>query len=127
MFKTEASVRAGFPSPAEDCAVSRLDISKLLVKHDQATFIMRVSGDSVRDFNIFDGDLILVDRAVRPMHGMMVVAEVDGENTVKKLFNSGGVVKLQAGNDDYPEIVLQGEQTLSIFGVVMWSITKHGA
>ena len=121
-----ASVRAGFPSPAEGTAVSRLDISKILVQHDQATFLLRVAGDSMRDFGINDRDLILVDRAIRPGHGMVVVAELDGDYTLKRLFKSGGVVKLQAGNDNYPDIYPRDGQTLSIFGVVTWSMTKFG-
>lgn len=125
VFVGEVSVRAGFPSPA-DSGVSRLDISKLLVQHDQATFLLRVAGDSMRDCGINDRDLILVDRAIRPGHGMVVVAELDGDFTLKKLFKSGGVVKLQAGNDNYPDIYPRDGQTLSIFGVVTWCMTKFG-
>ena len=92
------SVRAGFPSPADDFVVERLDIMQLLVKHPQATFFWRVRGDSMRDAGIDDGSIIAVDRAVRPKHGLIVVAMVDGECTVKYLYQRGGRIKLRAAN-----------------------------
>ena len=79
------SVRAGFPSPADDFVVERLDIMQLLVKHPQATYFWRVRGDSMQDAGIEDGSIIVVDRAVRPKHGCIVVALIDGECTVKYL------------------------------------------
>lgn len=127
LFHGEMRVRAGFPSPAEECAVSRLDISKLLVQHDQATFLMRVGGTSMCDFGIDDRDLVLVDRAIRPGHGMIVVAEIEGDYTLKKLHKAYGIVKLQAGNPTYPDIFPKDGQTLEIFGVVTWCFKKFGA
>ena len=90
------SVRAGFPSPADDFVVERLDIMKLLVKHPQATYFWRVRGDSMREAGIDDGSIIAVDRAIRPVHGCIVVALVDGECTVKFLHQRAGRMKLRA-------------------------------
>ena len=64
-----ASVHAGFPSPAEDCMAKRIDVLEHVIKHPQATFTMTVRGDSMREDGIFDKDVILVDRAIKPRHG----------------------------------------------------------
>lgn len=126
VLMAESSVQAGFPSPAADHAVSRLDISKILVQHEQATYLLRVGGFSMKKYGIDDRDLLLVDRAIRPRHGMIVVAELDGEHTVKKLYDAGGVVKLQAGNPTYPDIYPKEAQSLILFGVVTWCFKKFG-
>lgn len=112
------AVRAGFPSPAEDFAAKRIDLTTVLVKHPQATFLLRVAGDSMRDAGIDDGDLIVVDRALTPAHGCIVVAVVDGEFTVKFLHQKFGRVKLRAANPTYPDITPKDGQTIEIWGVV---------
>lgn len=112
------SVRAGFPSPADDFMVERLDIMQLLVKHPQATFFWRVRGDSMRDAGIDDGSIIVVDRAIRPRDGFIVVALVDGECTVKYLYQRGGRIKLRAANPTYPDIIPRDSQTIEVWGVV---------
>ena len=121
-----SSVRAGFPSPAEDHAVSRLNVADLLVQHEQATFMMRVGGPSMRDCGIEDRDLVLVDRAVRARHGHVVVAILDGELTIKKLYSAHGVMKLQAGNAMFPDIHHREGESLEIFGVVTWCLKRLG-
>nr|WP_314711278.1 translesion error-prone DNA polymerase V autoproteolytic subunit [uncultured Comamonas sp.] len=121
-----SSVRAGFPSPAEDHAVSRLNVADLLVQHEQATFMMRVGGPSMRDCGIEDRDLVLVDRAVRARHGHIVVAILDGELTIKKLYSAHGVMKLQAGNAMFPDIHPREGESLEIFGVVTWCLKRLG-
>ena len=112
------TVQAGFPSPADDYMVERLDIMQLLVKHPQATFFWRVRGDSMRDAGIEDGSIIAVDRALRPKHGSIVVALVDGECTVKYLYQRAGRMKLRAANPTYPDIVPRDSQTIEVWGVV---------
>src|SRR5438094_414502 len=88
------SIAAGFPSPAEDHAVKRIDLNEVLIRHENATFLMRVSGPSMRDAGIDDKDVVLVDRAITPAHGHIVVAVVDGEFTVKSLWKRGARVRL---------------------------------
>ena len=112
------SVRAGFPSPADDFVVERLDIMQLLVKHPQATYFWRVRGDSMQDAGIEDGSIIVVDRAVRPKHGCIVVALSDGECTVKYLYQRAGRMKLRAANPTYPDIIPRDSQTVQVWGVV---------
>jgi DNA polymerase V len=115
-------VQAGFPSPAEDHAIERVDLNKVLIKHPQATFLMRVRGASMREAGIDDGDVVLVDRAIKASHGHVVVAVVDGEFTVKRLSKRGSNVKLQAANPTYPDIVPRDGQTVEVWGVVTTAI-----
>ena len=72
-----ARVAAGFPSPAEDHQVQRVDLMAQLIRHPQATFLLRVRGDSMRDAGILDGSVVLVDRAIAPRHGHIVIAIVE--------------------------------------------------
>ena len=112
------SVQAGFPSPAEDHASERVDLNKILIKHPLATYLMRVRGASMREAGIDDGDVVLVDRAVKASHGHVVVAVVDGEFTVKRLWKRGANLKLQAANPTYPDILPKEGQTVEVWGVV---------
>lgn len=114
----DCSVRAGFPSPADDFQGKRLDITRILVEHPQATYLLRVAGPSMTEYGIDDGDLIVVDRALTARHGCIVVAILDNEFTVKKLHQLNGSFRLKAGNRTYPDIVPKEAQTLEIWGVV---------
>ena len=113
-----STVQAGFPSPAEDHGSERVDLNKVLIKHPLATFLMRVRGASMREAGIDDGDVVLVDRAIRACHGHVVVAVVEGEFTVKRLWKRGSNLKLQAANPTYPDILPKDGQTVEVWGVV---------
>lgn len=119
-----AAVRAGFPSPAEDFAVNRLDLTQLLITHPQATFLLRVAGASMREAGIDDGDTLVVDRAIKPRHGHIVVAVVDGEFTVKQLYQRAGRVRLKAANPTFPDIEPKEGQTVEVWGVVSSCIKR---
>lgn len=116
------ALSAGFPSPAEDHTSRRIDLNEVLIKHPQATFLMRVRGASMREAGIDDGDTLIVDRALKPTHGRVVVAVVDGDFTVKRLWKRGDNVKLQAANPTYPDITPRDGQTLEVWGVVTHAI-----
>ena len=119
-----AAVRAGFPSPAEDFAVNRLDLTQLLITHPQATFLLRVAGASMREAGIDDGDTLVVDRAIKPRHGHNVVAVVDGEFTVKQLYQRAGRMRLKAANPTFPDIEPKDGQTVEVWGVVSSCIKR---
>ena len=119
-----AAVRAGFPSPAEDFAVNRLDLTQLLITHPQATFLLRVAGASMREAGIDDGDTLVVDRAIKPRHGHIVVAVVDGEFTVKQLYQRADRVRLKAANPTFPDIEPKDGQTIEVWGVVSSCIKR---
>jgi len=115
---------AGFPSPAQDHAVQRIDLNEALIRHPIATYFVCVKGESMRDAGISDGDRLVVDRAIKPEHGHIVVAVVDGELTVKKLYRRSGVVKLLAANPTFPEIRMRESTDLEIWGVVTYVVKK---
>ena len=119
-----AQVRAGFPSPAEDFQVQRIDLMAELIKHPQASYLLRIRGDSMRDVGIFDGDVVLVDKAITPRSGQVVVAVVDGEFTCKTLQLRAGRIKLKAANPIYPDIIPTDSQTVEIWGVVVAAIKQ---
>jgi DNA polymerase V len=112
-------VRAGFPSPADDHQEDRLDLNHHLVRHPEATYYLRARGDSMTGAGIHDGDLLMVDRAIEAAPGMIVVAAVDGEFTVKRLESAPNGLCLAPANPDYPKIVLQDAQELTLWGVVI--------
>ncbi len=123
-----SSVQAGFPSPAEDHQIERIDLMSQLIKHPQATFMLRVSGQSMRDVGILDGSVVLVDKAIQPESGHTVIAVIDGDFTCKTLqILPGGGMRLKAANPDYPDIVPKDGQTVEIWGVVVASIVQHAA
>jgi DNA polymerase V len=109
---------AGFPSPADDYLEGKLDITKHLVKHPAATFYVRVSGDSMIGAGIHSGDLLVVDRSLEPKNGNVIVAALDGDLTVKRLYKRNGVVRLLPENKDYQPIEIQDGQSFEIWGVV---------
>ena len=121
-----SKVPAGFPSPADDYIETRLDLNEYLVKHKEATFFLRVKGDSMAGANIHDGSLLIVDRAAEPRHGDIVVAVVNGELTVKRLYRRDGLVKLLAESESYPEILIKPESDLVVWGVVQHVVHTFG-
>lgn len=125
LWGTGVSVQCGFPSPAADHQQKRLDLNDLLVRQCDATFFMRVRGTSMRDEGIDEGDYAIVDRSIQAVHGSIVVAVLDGEFTIKKLFMRAGRVKLQAANPTFPDIELHDGQELTVWGVVTWTIKCH--
>lgn len=117
-------VAAGFPSPAEDHELQRVDLMAQLIKHPQASFLLRVRGESMKDAGIFDNDVVLVDRAITARSGHIVVAMVDGEFLCKTLHQRAGRIKLKAANDNFPDITPKEGQTLEIWGVVVAAIKQ---
>lgn len=120
----DGCIRAGFPSPADDFAVKELDLVALLVKRPLATFFWQVAGKSMQDAGIGDGDIIVVDRSMRPQHGQIVVAVVDGDFTVKYLHKLRGLVKLVPANPEFEDIVFVEGQELVVCGVVTGCIKR---
>jgi len=123
----KATVRAGFPSPAEDLGAKRIDLAERLVKHPQATFLIRARGDSMKEAGIFDGDVLIVDRAVQPRSGHVVIAVVDGEFVCKTLSMRAGRMKLKAANPGFPDVVPKEGQTVEVWGVVLHAIKSMPA
>ena len=122
MLINNGQVQAGFPSAAEDTCAKRIDLNAVLISHPTATYLLRARGSSMVEAGIFDGDVLIIDKAIKARHGHIVVAEVDGEFTVKTLFNRLGRTKLQAANVTFPDIQFKEGQELKVWGVVIHTI-----
>ncbi len=122
LFLAPVSVAAGYPSPAQDYFDGRINLNDHLIKDVTSTYIIRVSGHSMEGAGISDGDELIVNRALEPKDGSIVVAVLDGELTVKRLRLTPTGVVLQAENPDYPDIRVPELASLEIWGVVSVSI-----
>ncbi|HIG79671.1 MAG TPA: translesion error-prone DNA polymerase V autoproteolytic subunit [Cycloclasticus sp.] len=112
------SVSAGFPSPADDYVEKRLDLNELLINKPASTFFVRAEGESMLGAGIHPDDVLVVDRSVHPGVGKIVVCALDGELTVKRLRSKEGKLVLAPENPNYPDIPLEGEVDMVIWGVV---------
>lgn len=124
---SQVLLKAGFPSPAQDYMEGDIDINNVLVRHKEATFYVRISGDSMAGASILDGDLAVVDRSLEPKDGDFVVAFVDGEPTIKQFRveqhpgQSGTRAWLVPWNEHFPRIPINGGDVV-LWGVVTFVI-----
>jgi DNA polymerase V len=121
------SIRAGFPSPAEDYLNESLDFNRDLIKHPEATFYGRVQGDSMIGAGICDGDIAVIDRSIEAEHGNVVVAYINNEFTVKFLdlsHKKDGYIELKPANDAFQPIRIDEDDNFEVWGVVIWTIKK---
>ena len=112
-------VAAGFPSPAEDYVDVGIDLKEQLSRHPTSTFFLHVSGNSMTDAGIHDGDLLVVDRSLDPRPGKVVVAVLDGAFTLKRLVRHHGRLRLEAAPPDYPPLELHRCGEVPIWGVAL--------
>lgn len=117
-------VSAGLPFHADDSVEKKLDLNELLVKHPTATFFVKVQGESMIGAGIFSGDILLVDRSIEPVDGAIVIAQLNGEFTVKRLKFSGGRPYLLAENPNYKPIQMKEGVEFVVWGVVTSVIHK---
>ena len=117
-----ASVVAGFPSPADDYMHETLDFNRDYIKHPEASFYGDVSGNSMRDAGIFDGDRVIIDRAVEPHDGSIVLAWWNGDFTMKYLdltHRDEGYIELRPANPDYPVFKIDDPENFQVWGTVI--------
>jgi DNA polymerase V len=117
-------VRAGKPASGDDYQEGAVDLGRHLVRDPKATFVMQVDGWSMRDAGIADGDELIVDRSIAAEAGRIVIAEVDGELTVKRLQRVATGWLLQAANPDFRDLVVTDKNELHIWGVVTRVVRK---
>ena len=115
-------ISAGFPSPADDHLEKNLDLNSHLIKHPAATFFVRVNGDSMINAGIHDNDILIVDRSLKPSHGKIVIAVVDGQMTVKRLYKQSGKLILMPENKNFKPIEVTESMSIEIWGVVVTAI-----
>jgi DNA polymerase V len=119
-----AGVSAGFPSPADDSLEKSLDLNEFLIKHPSATYYVRVEGTSMVNAGIHSGDVLIVDWALEPKSGDVVVAMVEGEFTVKRFRSIKGTCWLFAENPDFKPIEIRNDMDVEVRGVVTWVLHK---
>lgn len=112
------TVRAGFPSPADDYVADTLDLNDYLMPRKEASFLLRAKGESMVGVGIHDGDILVIDRSITPKSGSVVIATVDGQFTVKTLEKKRGKIRLLPANPDFEPIEFKDEQELQVWGVV---------
>lgn len=121
------NIKAGFPSPADDYLRDSLDFNRDLIKNPEATFYGRVSGDSMRDAGINEGDIAVIDRSLQPTDGDVIVAYVNEEFTIKYLdltHKEEGYIELRPANPDYSPIRIDSTDNFRVWGVVVWTIKQ---
>ncbi len=123
--KILGTVEAGFPSPAEEELADNISLDDLLIQNREGTFLLNVSGDSMQDAGILPGDMVIVERGKTPKSGDIVIAEVDGQWTMKYLKKRGEQVALIPANPKYKPIRPKNE--LKIAGVVTAVVRKYGS
>ena len=123
----DARVVAGFPSPADDYAHETLDFNRDYIRHPEASFYGKVEGMSMKDAGIFDGDRVIIDRAVEPHDGSIVVGFLNGDFTMKYLdlkHKNDGYIELKPANPKYPSFRIDEYDNFEVWGVVIWTIKK---
>lgn len=119
----DAPIKAGFPSPAHDALSSSLNISEYLVKDESSTMLFRVRGDSMKEAGLIDGDIVFVTFGIEAKAGDIVIADIDGERTIKTLrFDNNGPY-LESANKNYKPF--KPKENLTIVGVVTAMCRKY--
>lgn len=121
----DQGIKAGFPSPAQDYISQTIDLNKELIRHPACTFYGRVSGDSMKDAGLNDGDILIIDKSIQPRTGDMAVCYIDGEFTIKYIRIESSVVWLIPANEAYKPIRVTEDNNFMIWGIVTYSIKNH--
>lgn len=117
------TIKAGFPTDAEEQVIDEVTFDEYLVDRPENSYLLRVSGDSMEDAGIKDGDVVVVDKKAKPKVGDIVVADIDSEFTLKYLQQENGEMCLVPANKNYPTIY--PKDSLTIEGVVVSSMRKY--
>lgn len=117
-------VSAGFPSPADDYIENKLDLNKLMVAHPESTYFVKVSGDSMINAGINNGDILVVDRSLEVKNNSIIIAALNGELTVKRFKKDKNKVVLAPENPKYKEITISSEDSFEVWGVVCYVIHR---
>ena len=120
----EQGISAGFPSPADDFKEIRISLDRELIKNKESTFYARVSGDSMIEAGLDDGDLIVIDRSSDAENGKIAVCFIDGEFTVKRISKKKNKLYLMPENKNYKAIEIKENNQLIIWGIVEYVIKK---
>jgi DNA polymerase V len=118
----DTTVKAGFPSPAEDSLEGELNLNEHLVPHPASTFFIRVEGESMVGAGIFPGDLLIIDRSLQASKNSIILAVINNEFTVKRLISKKNMLYLHAENAEFEDILITGESGFQVWGIVTYVI-----
>ncbi len=124
----KGGLQAGFPSPAADYFVGAIDLNVELIENPSSTFYGIVDGDSMENAHIFDGDLCIIDKSKKPKEGLKILFTLDNEFTIKYFEydkTEKDVIWLLPANNKYPPIRITSDRNLTVYGVVLYTITPH--
>lgn len=121
----DGGIQAGFPSPAQDYISESIDLNREIVRHPSATFYGRVSGESMIDEGIWEGDILVIDRSLEPTDGDLAVCCLDGEFTLKRIRLESGRIWLVPSNEMYDPILVTPERQFEVWGVVTHTIKNN--
>jgi DNA polymerase V len=123
---SRASVAIGFGSPAGDTGVTRLDLNDILVRHPQATYLMRIAGGAMHELGIDAGDLVLIDRAIAPTHGHVVIAVVGEEFVCRQLSRQADGIRLQvAGSEGGISADIVAREGTQLEEIQIWGVVTQ--
>lgn len=115
---------AGFPSPAEGFIQKSLDLNELIIQHPSSTFFIRVIGNSMIKAGIFSNDILIVDRSLSVSNNKVIVARLNDEFLVKRIFIDDEKILLLADNDEYDPIEITNDMDFEVWGIVTYTIHK---
>lgn len=121
---SDSRVAAGFPSPAEEYASMRLDLNRELIKNPASTFYARVSGLSMVEEGINDGDLLVIDKSIEPYNGCLAVCYIDGDFTLKRFEKHKEYGLLMPSNKDFKPIRVTADNDFCIWGIVTYLVKR---
>lgn len=121
----DGGIQAGFPSPAQDYISESIDLNREIVRHPSATFYGRVSGESMIDEGICEGDILVIDRSLEPTDGDLAVCCLEGEFTLKRIRLESGRIWLVPSNEMYDPILVTPERQFEVWGVVTHTIKNN--
>ncbi len=123
----DEGIRAGFPSPAQDYMEMALDLNKELIKNPASTFLGRVKGTSMKDENISDGDILVIDKSLDLENNDLAVCYIDGEFTLKRveIDKNAKIVWLVPSNTEFPRIKVTEDNQFWVWGIVVYTIKKN--
>jgi DNA polymerase V len=119
-----SQISAGFPSPAEDYLEPTLDLNSALIKNPSSTFYGRVSGVSMKDAGVDNGDLLVIDKSLTYRNNALAVCFINGEFTLKRIKVEGNTILLMPANQDYQPIVVKEDDDFTVWGIVTYIIKK---
>lgn len=121
----DEGIRAGFPSPAQDYMQLAIDLNLELIHNPASTFYGRVIGDSMIDAQIYEGDLLVIDKSLEPRDRDLAVCFLDGEFTLKYIEISGDIIWLKPANKRFEPIKVTADNEFIVWGIVTYTIKKR--